>query len=154
MRALVCSSLLEPTRLKRPSWVTRSSLACSGGDMSADLIQEDGAVVGPSKRPIRCAAAPVKAPFSWPNSSLSSRVSGIAAQLTLTSGPDARGAPGVDHIGQHFLADAAFAGDQDAAFGGGDQRGIVEDGLHQRASGHDVRRQLLVGAELQRARAW
>ena len=30
----------------------------------------------------RRAMAPVKAPFSWPNNSLSSRFSGIAAQLT------------------------------------------------------------------------
>ena len=35
--------------------------------------------------------APVKAPFSWPNSSLSSSVSGIAAQFTATNGPLARG---------------------------------------------------------------
>ena len=34
MRALVCNSVFEPTRLNRPSCVTRSSLACSGGDMS------------------------------------------------------------------------------------------------------------------------
>ncbi len=34
--------------------------------------------------------APVKAPFSWPNSSDSSRFSGIAAQLTLMNGLSAR----------------------------------------------------------------
>ena len=34
----------------------------------------------------------MKAPRSWPNSSLSSSVSGIAAQLTATNGPLARGA--------------------------------------------------------------
>ncbi len=33
---------------------------------------------------------PVKAPFSWPNSSLSRRFSGIAAQLTLMNGREAR----------------------------------------------------------------
>src|SRR5580698_8234628 len=32
-------------------------------------------------RPLVCAHAPVKAPLSWPNSSLSSKVLGIAAQL-------------------------------------------------------------------------
>ena len=37
-----------------------------------------------SKRPSFCAMAPVKAPLSWPNSSLSSRPVGMAAQLTLT----------------------------------------------------------------------
>ena len=34
---------------------------------------------------------PVKAPFSWPNSSDSSRVSGRAAQLSFTNGPELRG---------------------------------------------------------------
>jgi hypothetical protein len=39
---------------------------------------------------MRRATAPVKAPFSWPNSSDSSRLSGIAAQLTDTKGFRAR----------------------------------------------------------------
>ena len=43
-----------------------------------------------SKRPMRRAAAPVKAPRSWPKSSLSSRVSGMAAQLTAMNGLAAR----------------------------------------------------------------
>ena len=43
-----------------------------------------------SIRPRRCAWAPVKAPFSWPNSSLSSSASGIAPQLIGTKGPSAR----------------------------------------------------------------
>ena len=36
-------------------------------------------------------SAPVKAPFSWPNSSLSSSVSGMAAQLRARNGALARG---------------------------------------------------------------
>ena len=40
----------------------------------------------PTLRPV----APVKAPFSCPNSSFSSSASGIAAQLTATNGPLAR----------------------------------------------------------------
>ena len=39
-----------------------------------------------SKRPLRRATAPVKAPFSWPKSSLSTRPGGKAAQLILISG--------------------------------------------------------------------
>ncbi len=39
-----------------------------------------------STRPVRAALAPVKAPFSWPNSSDSISVSGIAAQFTQISG--------------------------------------------------------------------
>ena len=44
-----------------------------------------------SKRPRRVVWAPVKAPRSWPNSSLSSRSFGIAAVLMATNGPLARG---------------------------------------------------------------
>ena len=43
-----------------------------------------------SARPILRLPAPVKAPFSWPNSSFSSSVSGMAAQLMATNGPLAR----------------------------------------------------------------
>ena len=39
-----------------------------------------------SKRPTRRASAPVKAPFSWPNSSLSTSSRLIAAQFTATKG--------------------------------------------------------------------
>ncbi len=43
-----------------------------------------------SKRPSRRSAAPVNAPFSWPNSSDSSSVSGSAAQFTATNGRSRR----------------------------------------------------------------
>jgi hypothetical protein len=43
-----------------------------------------------STRPGRVACAPVKAPFSWPKSSLSNSVSGRLAQSTTTSGRAAR----------------------------------------------------------------
>ena len=42
-------------------------------------------------RPSLRAIAPVNAPRSWPNSSLSSRVSASAAQCSLMNGPCARG---------------------------------------------------------------
>ena len=54
------------------------------------------------------------------------------------------GAPGMNDIGQHFLADAAFAGNQHARVRRRDQRHIAKDGLHQRAFGDDVRGQLPV----------
>ena len=44
-----------------------------------------------SKRPVRRSVAPVKAPRSWPKSSLSTRPLGSAAQLTLMSGRLLRG---------------------------------------------------------------
>ncbi len=44
-----------------------------------------------SNLPLRRTAAPVNAPFSWPNSSDSSRVSVSAAHETATNGPWLRG---------------------------------------------------------------
>ena len=46
-----------------------------------------------STRPGLACTAPVKAPFSWPNNSLSSRLSCRAAQLMVTSGLSRRGLP-------------------------------------------------------------
>ncbi len=43
-----------------------------------------------SKVPSRRRSAPVKAPFSWPKSSLSTRFGEIAPQFTPTKGPEAR----------------------------------------------------------------
>src|SRR4029077_17287058 len=78
----------------------------------ADLVQEDraaapqpqpgrlGGVCGgqksapaSSRRAIWVVGAPVKAPRSRPNSSLSMSEAGIAAQLTTTKGRDRRGLP-------------------------------------------------------------
>ena len=53
----------------------------------ADLVEEERAAVGQLEAARACCwTAPVKAPFSWPKSSLSSSVAGIAAQLTATNG--------------------------------------------------------------------
>ena len=49
-----------------------------------DLVEEDGRAIGELNRPICRASAPVKAPFSRPNSSLSRSVVGMAEQLTRT----------------------------------------------------------------------
>ena len=48
-------------------------------------------MVGQLERPTCRASAPVKAPFSWPNSSLSMSVAGMAAQLTRTIARPCRG---------------------------------------------------------------
>ena len=47
----------------------------------AYFVQENGAPVRLFQRPDLVFVAPVKAPFSCPNTSLSSRVSGMLAQL-------------------------------------------------------------------------
>ena len=65
-----------------------------------------------SNLPIRVVAAPVKAPFSWPKSSLSRSSAGSAAQLTLTKGLSRRGDARVDCPRDQLLADAAFSADE------------------------------------------
>ena len=47
----------------------------------ADLVEQQRALVRQLEQAGRSAVAPVNAPFAWPNSSLSSSCSGIAAQL-------------------------------------------------------------------------
>ena len=51
-----------------------------------DLVKKDGPFVGPLEAPPLRSMAPVKAPFSWPKSSLSIRASGMAPQFTLIKG--------------------------------------------------------------------
>ena len=60
----------------------------------------------------RARRAPVNAPRSWPNSSLSSSVSGIAAQLIATNGARRARAAVVERARDELLADAALARDE------------------------------------------
>ena len=57
----------------------------------ADLVQKQRAPSASSNLPRRADVAPVNAPFSCPNSSLSISSVGIAAQFTFTNGPAAKG---------------------------------------------------------------
>ena len=93
-----------------------------------------------SARPTLRLPAPVKAPFSWPNSSFSSSVSGIAAQLMATNGPFAAVRELVQRARHQLLAGAAFAQQQHRRVGGGRaldrqhrllQRGILAQELRQ-----------------------
>ncbi|EWS52562.1 hypothetical protein X551_04651 [Methylibium sp. T29] len=80
----------SPTRSISRSCSTRSSLPCAG---SGRLLISSRNSVPPwarSKRPGREWSAPVKAPFSTPNSSDSTRSGGIAAQLIDTIGCSCR----------------------------------------------------------------
>ncbi len=65
-----------------------------------------------SNRPCRIDTAPVNAPFSWPNSSLSTSVGGSAAQLTRTSARLRAAAARVQRAGEQLLAGAGLAEQQ------------------------------------------
>ena len=86
-RTSTAISWRPPTRSIVRSCRKRSSLACSDigrSPISSSISVPPWAV---SILPTVVLVAPVKAPFSWPKSSVSSRFSGIAAQLMATNLP-------------------------------------------------------------------
>ena len=92
-RASVRSVSLPPTRSNSRSCSTRSRATCTGAGSSPTSSRKIVPPAASSKRPRRRSSAPVKAPFSWPNSSEATSPSGSAAQLTLTRARLARGDP-------------------------------------------------------------
>ncbi len=72
------------------------------------FIEEKAAMLRRFKRPFRSRRAPVKAPFTWPRSSLSSRNSLSAAQLTVMNGPVCRLLRRWIAFCHHILAGSAF----------------------------------------------
>ena len=91
-----------------------------------------------SMMPFFWMVAPVKAPFSWPNSSLVSSSSVSAPQLIAKNGPSLRLLDEMDVAGQKFLAGARLAGDQHVAVGRRDLRGGLQQLLHHRVLGDDL----------------
>src|SRR5712664_1911539 len=90
-RAFVRSVRELPNRSNSLSCSTRSSLVCSSRGISPISSRKIVPPLATSNRPMRCAIAPVNAPFSCPNSSLSSKPVGMAAQFSFTKGFDRRG---------------------------------------------------------------
>ena len=126
-----CSWL--PTRSKVPSWSTRRSLVWSAGSRSPISSRKSVPPAAASKRPSRRAAAPVKAPFSWPKSSLSTSVGGSAAKFTATNGARLARAVLVDGARHQLLAGAALAGDQHRHRRRGGAADRLPHGEHARA---------------------
>ena len=86
-----------------------------------------------SIRPLRCAWAPVKEPFSCPKSSLSRRFSGMALQLIAMKGPFFRKTAPVNRLRRHLLSGAAFAKQQHRGAGRRHFANRGEHFLHLRA---------------------
>src|ERR1017187_9881527 len=80
-----------PTRSTCRSSSTRSSFACIRIGMSPISSRNKVPWLACSNLPKWREAAPVKLPFSWPNSSLSINSAGTAAQFKVTNGPPLRG---------------------------------------------------------------
>ena len=102
-----------------------------------------------SNLPRRSATAPVNAPRTWPNSSLSISSSGIAAQFTSTNGRRAARLDRVDRPRDQFLAGAVLAVDQHAAVGRRRHRHLLAQLAHRVALAHHRLR--AIDARAQRA---
>ena len=76
-----------PTRSNGWPSNTRRNFAWMAGDISPTSSKNSVPPSAASNFPTVFAVAPVKAPFSWPNNSLSSSDSDSAAQFIVTSGP-------------------------------------------------------------------
>ena len=111
---------------------TRSTLACVAGGMSPISSRKIVPPWAASNLPTRRASAPVKAPFSWPKSSLSTSSRLIAAQFTATNGRARRDAALVQRLRDELLAGAALAAHQHGEIGLGDLADRLEDLRHRR----------------------
>ena len=129
-----------PTRCSSPSCRMRSSLACDASCRSPTSSRKMVPPSASSNLPRRMAAAPVNAPFSWPNSSLSMSSVGMAAQLTFTNGPGRERALAMDVRRQQLLARPRLAREQHADIRSRDLRGLLDRVLERRARPDHPRR--------------
>ena len=82
--------MFEPRRSTVRSCKARNNFACKGSAKSPISSIKIVPPFASSKRPLRAWPAPVKAPFSWPNSSSSIIVSGKLQAANATKGLSAR----------------------------------------------------------------
>ena len=102
----------------------------------ADFVEEDRAVIGRLELADHLLGRAGECALSWPNSSLSSSVSVMAAQLSVTNGPSRRGLAVVNGPGDQFLAGPAFAANQHGRRGAGHAGDLGFDVL-ERGAGAD-----------------
>ena len=138
MRMSTGTGLPPPTRSITRSWMARRSLACRRTSISEISSSSRVPPVASSNLPMRRATAPVKAPFSWPNSSDFER--GVRDGGAVDRDERlVRGSTRVHVAGDDLLADAALAGDQDGGLGPGDLVGQAHHALHGLVAEDDAR---------------
>ena len=140
MRACAVSALVAADALVAAVGEHAQELGLQRGVEVADLVEEERAGAGGSMRPVRRPAAPVKAPLSWPNSSLSISVGGSAARFTATNGCRRARRVVVDGARHQLLAGAGLAGDEHRRVGGGGAADQLPDGQHRRRGADQARR--------------
>src|SRR3989344_2680800 len=137
MRTSMGIDWLAPTGRTARSCSTRSSLTCRAGGMSPISSSNKVPPSAAWNSPLWLLTASVKAPLTWPNSSDSSRASGMAPQLTATKGWRAR-AGAMDGLGQQLLARAAIAQQQHTGVRLGHHVGLGQQVGHAVGTAHDV----------------
>ena len=149
-RTLTLIGSLVPTRTISPVSSTRSSLIWIGIGMSPISSRKSVPPLAYWNRPMRSRSAPVKAPFTWPKSSLSrmfSRQLGAVERherLVLARAVD------VQRLGDQLLAGAALAGDQHRGRRRRDLAELGHDRVHRRrVADHPLEAELLVELLLQ-----
>ena len=140
--------LLLPSFVNCASCSTCSSLAWSAAFISPISSRKIVPVWACSNLPMRVVAAPVKAPFSWPKSSLSRSSAGSAAQLTFTNGRLLARRALVDGARHQLLADAALAADEHGDVAVGDLLDDRRDRLHLGVVAPEEERPVLVVGQL------
>src|SRR5229473_3592477 len=90
MRTSTLTGLRPPTASTAPSCSARSSFTWAASGNSLISSRNSVPPEASTNLPVWRSVAPVKAPFSWPNRIDSTRLSGIAPQLTATNGFDLR----------------------------------------------------------------
>jgi hypothetical protein len=83
-RTLTCVGRVAPIASNSRSWSTRSSFTWTSSGSSPISSRKIVPWCASAKRPGLRWMAPVNAPFSWPKSSLSASVAGMAPQFTFT----------------------------------------------------------------------
>ena len=121
MRMSTGSASVSPTRTTTRSCSARRSFTCSAERHLADLVEEQRAAGRPPGTcPALLADRAGERARTWPNSSDSSRFSGIAPQLMVTNGPAGARRAAVELARDQLLAGAGLAGDQHRDVGGRD----------------------------------
>ena len=136
-RTSTFTAVSAPTGTISCSCSARSRRACRPGETSPISSRNRVPRSASRKSPGRAVLAPVKAPFTWPNSSLSSSPSARAEQLTATKRRSARSEKD-GSCGPRAPSRASLTHDQDRRLRGGDARQSLHDLDDGRAASHEA----------------
>ena len=113
-------------------------MGCKGQRQVADFVQEERSALGRGDLADRVADRAGEGPLHVAEKLALQQLGGKAGAMDRDEGTRGPRAAGVDRAGQHALARAAFAADQDRGLGGGRLEGDVQGLAHLRLLGLQV----------------